>query len=107
MGYRTRYTIKPLTPGVELDFVLAVLEELDVPGFERWVGSLIMSDFSWYEHEEDMAKLAARFPSTTFQLSGEGEEAGDIWRMYFRHGREPVTQRARVVFDDPPEWANG
>lgn len=52
----------------------------------------------WYEHEEDMAKFSAAHPGVLFTLDGEGEEAGDVWRKYFRDG---LVQRWRLPTPEP------
>ena len=41
----------------------------------------------WYEHMRDMRAMSAEFPGVLFTLHGEGEEAGDLWRSYFRDGK--------------------
>lgn len=41
----------------------------------------------WYEHDEDMKYLSTRFPGVVFELSGSGEENGDIWRSWYKDGK--------------------
>lgn len=54
---------------------------------------------SWYDHEEDMVKLSQQFPDILFILSGNGENAGNLWKAYFLGG---LIQRApaQIVYDD-------
>lgn len=56
-------------------------------------------ELSWYDHEEDMVKLSQQFPDILFILSGNGENAGNLWKAYFLGG---LIQRApaRIVYDD-------
>ena len=54
---------------------------------------------TWYNHEEDMVKLSLLYPEVSFQIDGEGEEAGDIWRATVKNG-EFQRKTARIVFDD-------
>lgn len=44
----------------------------------------------WYKHEEDMKRFSRLYPHTVFELSGEGEEGGDIWKKYFLDGKMQV-----------------
>lgn len=39
----------------------------------------------WYDHEADMIQMSREFPDILFELTGEGEEAGDLWRKYFKN----------------------
>lgn len=52
----------------------------------------------WYEHESDMKRISKEFPSVVFELSGEGEESGDIWKEYYKNGRMQRCN-ARIEFD--------
>jgi hypothetical protein len=57
----------------------------------------------WYDHDEDMISLTKAFPGTLFCLSGKGEEAGDMWKVYYRDG---TMQICRAQFSYPPYDAN-
>jgi hypothetical protein len=48
----------------------------------------------WYDHEADMKETSRCFPDLVFELYGEGEEKGDIWKKYFFNGK---VQRASVI----------
>lgn len=56
----------------------------------------------WYSHQNDMRKLSERFPDAVFLLEGEGEEAGDIWKEYYKNGKMQRSS-ARLVFDEYDE----
>ena len=47
----------------------------------------------WYSHEEEIINFSKKHPNILFTLSGEGEESGDIWKMYVKNG---VAQRAKA-----------
>jgi hypothetical protein len=52
----------------------------------------------WYEHEDDMRKFSQLYPFILFELSGEGEESGDIWKKYFLNGKMKICS-ARIEFE--------
>lgn len=63
----------------------------------------------WYEWASEVGALSKQFPYVLFQLEGEGEESGDLWRAYFRAGKVQKV-KAIVTFPDldfskmgPPE----
>lgn len=43
--------------------------------------------FNWYDHEKDMLAASVTFPDWIFELSGEGEDYGDIWVKWFWNGK--------------------
>ena len=53
----------------------------------------------WYNHDLDMKWFSEKHPEALFKLSGEGEEAGDIWHEYYRAGKKQVC-KARIVIPD-------
>jgi hypothetical protein len=56
---------------------------------------------SWQEEEYDkvMKEISKEYPNVIFELSGEGEERGDIWKNYYVNGKIQKCQ-ARIVFDE-------
>ncbi len=72
---------------------------------KAWQGTWLSGDkWKWYDHDEDMKILSVQFPEVTFILEGEGEEAGDLWRAYYKSGKMK-TYEAKIVYDeyDPKE----
>lgn len=53
-------------------------------------------EVKWYEYAEDMCKLSAALPSVIFQLEGEGEENGDLWKAWYKGGRQ-IIHHAEIV----------
>lgn len=47
----------------------------------------------WYDHLDDLAQMSREIPGVLFHLSGEGEEAGDIWDAFALNG---ATQKHKV-----------
>jgi hypothetical protein len=41
----------------------------------------------WYDEPEEMTEYSKRNPETTFKITGEGEEAGDVWIRYYLNGK--------------------
>lgn len=62
----------------------------------------------WYNHEDDMKKLALEFPNILFTLEEEGEERDDWWIKQFcgniyRESRAQIIPPSRFNFIDIPE----
>ncbi|MDE7089074.1 MAG: hypothetical protein K2O54_03050 [Prevotella sp.] len=56
-------------------------------------------EVKWYGCVEDMKKVSAQFPGITIEICGEGEEAGDMWKAYFKDGKAVVYQ-AEITFPE-------
>ena len=66
-------------------------------------GSAGESEGSWYEVDADFAAFSKLHPGVPMSILGEGEEPGDIFRIYARGGKvERIA--AKVVHPDPPRW---
>ena len=46
----------------------------------------------WYESTKNLKTFSKNYPSYLFILSGEGEEAGDLWKVYFINGKHQIAQ---------------
>ncbi len=53
----------------------------------------------WYDWKDDMLKLTKVYPDVLFVLTGEGEEAGDLWKAYFKNGKVQHA-KATIVYDE-------
>lgn len=65
------------------------------------------SDWKWYEHDEDMAAFAAKFPEFKFALEGEGEDSKDWWMHWWEDGKMAGESAAQVIEPDFPSWSDG
>ena len=41
----------------------------------------------WYEWEQDLRSFSQGYPDTLFELTGSGEDNGDLWAAYFKNGK--------------------
>jgi len=99
MGYHTRYKLHCL-PSQHPDFY----EELTLDGtavgpYEEG-DTLFDGECKWYDHDHEMRRLSVENPRIVFILDGEGEDAGDIWRTFYKGGRS-YTWRPDV---EPPAF---
>ena len=104
MAYNSTYEVRAHGL-IDLTVLAEALEGLTGYEFYNQRGTLRAYRFPWYEHGEHMAKLAAQYPDVTFCVTRYGEDTDDVWRYFYRHGHEPIAQRARLTFDAAPGWA--
>lgn len=81
MGYYTKYSVS-ITP--ESEEIREYIEEDDY--MSHAIGKC-WDECKWYDHEADMLEMSRKFPEALFELTGEGEDSGDMWRKYFRNGK--------------------
>lgn len=98
MGYYTNYNldVNNVNTEEEHEAILDKLHELNIIGYaldtgywsERSKSSSFYSydEAKWYDHDEDMRKLAEAFPEKTFKLSGTGEDHDDRWYCLYKNG---------------------
>lgn len=111
MGYCTYFTIDVYKSKKEinivdvLEFVKEKIEELSDYDFELVDSTLCSGErIKWYSHKEDMLKISIeaskKFDDTdlVFMVTGEGEEAPDFWREYFKNGKMQ-TCCSEVVYE--------
>lgn len=56
----------------------------------------------WYEMEFDMKDYSKQHPNTVFEISGGGEESGDLWKAYFKNGKMQMC-KAKITYDEYDE----
>lgn len=98
MGYYTKYNLNIISEDVHL------LEEAKKKIYEISEYNDFNDTIKWYDHEDDMKELSEIYPETVFELSGEGEDNGDIWKKYFLNGKMQIA-KAKIVLSefDPNE----
>ena len=86
MGYYTDFTIK--IKGEDEDEekkIQEYLENISGYGFDNYSKELNLNA-KWYNWEDNMPDLSKTFPHVLFQIDGEGEESGDMWRVFYHKG---------------------
>lgn len=103
MGYDTQYALKATVQKTESEIIeeLRSLNEEAEYSLES-DGRPSGNDSRWYDHEKDLIEFSKKHPDHLFTLSGEGEEAGDIWTKYFLNGKMQVSKaEIRIEEFDP------
>ncbi len=107
MGYYTRYSLEvhgcsvaghPAPVGAIDKSSIEYQMIVDAIANESGYSSPFSQEIKWYDYDGDMKRISNRFPDLIFILSGEGEEAGDLWRAYFYRGKMQMA-RAKVSYD--------
>jgi hypothetical protein len=107
MGYYTYYQIIEIR---NIDFIggegesnadmlgringTEVAYDMIVKELSEWSDSM-----KWYDSNSDMAILSEQYPGWLFVLKGEGEDSGDIWRLYAYRGKTHII-KAKIVWPD-------
>jgi len=98
MGYYTNFDLKVIKgEDKEIDYV-SEIGDANSYG-DDWDNGLI----KWYDTHEDMLQYSLKYPDTTFQLTGEGEESGDFWRNYYNNGKCQQT-KGEVIYEEFDEF---
>lgn len=88
MGYYTRYELEIHADGKKYIDISDAQEKIkNIVDYDPFQDSC-----KWYDHEHDMKALSKEYPDTIFTLVGEGEEAGDLWKKYFKNGKVQVCK---------------
>lgn len=90
MGYYTSYKISIKDDAGKYIDTDDVKDDISsISGYHPFVESC-----TWYNNERDMIKLSklSRYKDVVFCLSGEGEDADDLWKKYFKNGKVQVCK---------------
>lgn len=105
MGYYTQYNLYVTNVGFLDDEVkVAVSNAVDDLNLFDVSGSVEYgwpAYDKWYDHDDDMLAISARFPDVVFQLYGDGESSDDNWMNYYKGGRAQYGALHITVEEDP------
>lgn len=93
MGYYTRFecdVYKKTDEGRFVkpkDFHWGIVHKRVRNEYERDWNDLFEDEIKWYGYKDDMIKLSTEFNDLYFNLSGYGEESGDVWKEVFHGGK--------------------
>jgi hypothetical protein len=106
MGYMTNYTLfYRYSDDAEPDYYLheeVLVTFLDTVTGYHWDRNFQLFDAKWYDHHDHMLKISTDYPDLIFTLKGEGEEAGDLWKKYYKNGKYQEA-RAQIVYEEYDE----
>lgn len=94
MGYDTSYSVKIIEGHAEIPKLIEMSHSAKF-GINDW--GISKEPIGWVEHEKDLKKFSKKFPDSVIELSGEGEEAEDIWKKYFCNGKMQVC-KAEITY---------
>jgi hypothetical protein len=72
------------------------------PGLLMKVFTESLEAMNWYRHDDDMREFSKLFPTIVFELCGEGDRAGDLWRAYYKNGKMQYCP-ARITYGEYDE----
>ena len=108
MGYYTYYTLEVF----EKDRCTQISEELEAQLtkeiFRDWytgdeevpntfVEVIGYDSYKWYNHDEDIQRVAMQHPDLYFVLEGRGEEFDDMWTKVY-HGDKRMEQFVEIIY---------
>ena len=92
MGYYTKYDLSSNDGKIEQHY-----EALEtIAGYSKYYMNGSGQECKWYEHLENMLAYSLQHPTVLFELSGIGEESGDIWTCWFKNGKSQY-EKAKVM----------
>ena len=115
MSYLTKYSLVAYTDESNITIVWddicklyeGLFKENNITNTKCWPEIDVQGSdaVKWYDHAIDMTKLSEKYPTVKFELYGEGEEQGDIWKKIFLGGKMKYLLVELVWPDeDSVEW---
>ena len=96
IGYYTKYDLEHVK-GADRDAVLSAI--IDASGYHY----PFEDTCKWYGYEDDMRKVSLMFPGAEIMISGNGEEAPDFWRAWFKDGKMKYSKGV-ITYAEPSEY---
>lgn len=96
MGYYTKYELEYVKNGDHGDVASAINT---ISGYNDPFGD----SCKWYYCHDDMRKVSLMFPGAEIMISGNGEEAPDFWRAWFKDGKMKYSKGV-VTYAEPSEY---
>lgn len=93
MGYYTDFEISIVETDRDIDHEELLHKIYNISSYQ-FSDDFWLQSAKWYRHHEDMITLSKEYPTTVFQLSGDGEERGDNWRKYYKNGK---SHRGEII----------
>ena len=100
MGYMTTYTLSAMHTITTEEAIADLVDTCEEAAYCLARNGDSKDSSKWYSHEEDLAAHSAANPGILFTLSGEGEDAEDIWKKYFLNGKVQVA-KAEITIPAP------
>lgn len=91
MGYYTNYDLTNLTD--------EQIEKVNEMSGYSFTNQYVSDSVKWYSWNETMKEVSKLFPDQPLIIEGEGEEAGDIWKAYFKNGKSQIME-AKITFEE-------
>ena len=99
MGYNTSFSLKIKDSNNDLELIELLRGECDYANYALQENGKTLESCKWYDHEDDLKSFSRKHPYALFILNGEGEESGDLWKLYCRNGK---VHRAKAVITFEP-----
>lgn len=108
MGYYTHYTID-IVGTKDFEEKKKIIKEVnEVSGYgelfhhERNNGSFDTEEsVKWYDWDDDVKEISAKYPELLFVILGDGEEDDDYWKCFFKAGKADMcSATVRIEYPD-------
>jgi hypothetical protein len=101
MGYYTDYDFK--ITGIDNESQAdKIIEDLQLLNCETSDDGTELTSHvhdKWYYWKEDVIAVSKVYPRVLFEIQGNGEENGDIWKARIRNGIAEVIH-GKIIFDE-------